>query len=186
MNSETPVNAPKSAEISQTKENEYTRLQFSLVQFISRLFSRIRVLISYKPLYRILLPKRCERFGRTSLICDYFYFNFFLFCKIHTLMTRLELLDLTRQHEDFPSFSYTAPSRLTSVFWGICLMLYLNWDRLHHYRQSAHCFLTQCFDLAVSSSRQTRLEPKCRSKRYISVNLCHLSTDAAVIYGYIS
>ena len=52
-------------------------------------------------------------------------------------------------------------------------------------RQSAHCVLS-CFDLAVSSSRQTRLEPKCRSKTYLSVSLCHLSTDAAVMYGYVS
>ena len=52
-------------------------------------------------------------------------------------------------------------------------------------RQFTHCVLC-CFNLAVSSSRQARLEPKCRSKTYLSVSLCHLSTDAAVIYGYVS
>ena len=43
-------------------------------------------------------------------------------------------------------------------------------------RQSAH-YVLSCYDLAVSSSWQTKLEPKCRSKTYLSVNL-----DLSLVY----
>ena len=43
-----------------------------------------------------------------------------------------------------------------------------------------------CSDVAVSSSRRARLEPKCCSKTYLSMSLCHLSADAVVMCGCLS
>ena len=77
---------------------------------------------------------------------------------------------------------YTASSR-SAYFSGTRMMLYLNWDWLHQQTVRSLCSLLLWFGHFIVTT-DARLEPKCRSKTYLSVRLCHLSTDAAVMYGY--
>ena len=89
------------------------------------------------------------------------------------------------QHEDFPSFSYTAPSRSGYFFRD-------SYDAVPQLRSVASTdspfvvFFVALIWPFYPASRQTGLKPKCRSKTYLSVSLCHLSTDAVVMYGYVT
>ena len=96
--------------------------------------------------------------------------------------TRLELLDLIRQHEDFPSFSQAAPSR-SAYFLGTHMILYLSWDWSHQQTVRSLCnSLLLWFGRFIVTTDKTRAEMSLQNIVWV----CHLSTDAAVTYGYVS
>ena len=71
----------------------------------------------------------------------------------HAHTTKLELLDLTRQHKDFSN--HTAPSR-SAYIWETRMILYLNW--LHQRTVRSLCSNLFWFGRFIVITDKTRAE----------------------------